>query len=87
MRRGVVEGRADADTETGAYCAGWGSKIATCAACQQWGCGIGRPDRFESWPELKTTASAAPDEPPPGYEEVQQSSVADQLEESVRKEG
>ncbi|KAL2059422.1 hypothetical protein ABVK25_000715 [Lepraria finkii] len=28
-----------------------------------------------------------PDEPPPGYEEAQQSSVADQLEESVRKEG
>lgn len=27
-----------------------------------------------------------PDEPPPGYEEVQQSSVADQLERSVRKE-
>ena len=27
-----------------------------------------------------------PDEPPPGYEEVQQSSVADQLERSLRKE-
>lgn len=27
-----------------------------------------------------------PDEPPPGYEEVQQSSVADQLERSVRGE-
>ena len=44
----------------------------------QTGSRAGRSSREEPLPP--------PDEPPPGYEEVQQSSVADQLERSVRKE-